>query len=189
MKRWEELLDQVLLGTQGAPPPSGEFAGQPSEAALLKALALAGAARRAGYIAQTSSTSPEIDPAPPETQPACSQLALDWFQQVAEHAYTRVLVRDWALLLIRRGKRLPHPALPRLLAFCTRNSDYVPYIVPLLGERGRWVIMRSDGFVKLRQTELWSEDTHKLLKPSEIESTNPMLFDLRKQLLEALAHE
>jgi hypothetical protein len=66
MNTWAELTDQAMLGTQGTPAPTEEWAAYTAEQVLLKQLALVGAARRAGLVAQAVRSMPVIDTAPLE---------------------------------------------------------------------------------------------------------------------------
>jgi hypothetical protein len=190
MINWIELLDQAMLGTQGANPPTGAWAGLTPEQALLKQFALAGAARRAGVMAQAVRTPPTIDPAPPETLRPCSGLALDWLKKVERTTYTHELIRDWCLVMIDRRRRVPHTALPYVLNLAIKpKSPWIPYLLPLVGERGRWLIERNEQYAALRQTDLWTPEATSDLKPAEIPETNKMLIDLRSQMMEGLDHE
>jgi hypothetical protein len=189
MKPWSELLTQMMLGTQNANMPAGEFAGLAPEQALLKQLGLAGAYRRAGYVARAAKSLPEANPAPPERLPACSLNAVDWLRRVEGYSYTQALALDWFLFMHGRGKRVPHSALPYLLELSNRHATWGPYIVPVLGERGRWMVERSDAYPHLRLPELWMEGELPPLNKAEFDPNNKMLIDLRNQMMEGLAHE
>lgn len=189
MTTWAELIDQVMLGTRGAAMPSGEWEGNTPEQALLKQFALAGAARRAGLVTQAVRTMPTIDPAPPENRPACSAIALEWLKKVERINYARELIRDWCLFIARRQKRVPHTALPYVLNIATTQAQWAPYLMPLVGERGRWLIDRNEAYAALRQLELWSGELASELKPAEIAEDNKILLELRSQMMEGLVHE
>ncbi len=189
MSTWTELIDQAMLGTQDIPMTTGEWAGHTPEEALLKQFALVGTARRAGLMAQAVRSMPAIDPAPPESLLPCSALALDWLKKVERAAYARELIRDWCLVMIERRKRVPHTALPYVLNLANTQPQWVPYLLPLVGERGRWLIDRTETYVALRQTELWSGEAFLELKPADIADDNKMLIELRSQMMEGLAHE
>lgn len=189
MSTWAELMDQVMLGTHNAPPPEGEWAGHRAEQALLKQFALAGIARQAGFVAETVRTLPIIDPAPLETLAPCSAAAIDRLRKLERTSYARELIRDWALEIRKRGKRVPHTALPAVLNLALSREELPPYLLPLVGERGRWMIDRVDTYAALRQPEFWSEETAAGLKPAEIAAENKMLIELRNQMIEGLSHE
>ncbi len=189
MTNWAELIDQVMLGTRGAPMPSGEWEGNTPEQALLKQFALVGTARRAGLVTQAVRTMPTIDPAPPENRPACSSLALEWLKKLERTSYTHELIRDWCLFIARRQKRVPHTALPYVLNIATTQSQWTPYFMLLVGERGRWLIDRNEAYAALRQSELWSDEAALDLKPAEIVEDNKILLEFRSHMMEGLLHE
>ena len=189
MNTWAELMDQAMLGTQGLPAPTGEWAAYKAEQVLLKQLALVGAGRRAGLVTQAVRSMPVIDPAPPESLLPCSAFAMDWLKKLDRTAYARELIRNWCLFLIKRRKRIPHTALPYVLNLATTQAQWTPYLLPLVGERGHWLIDRTEAYAALRQTELWSGDASLDLKPAEIAEDNNILITLRNQMMEGLSHE
>jgi hypothetical protein len=186
---WNELLDQALLGTSGTPPAGDIWTGHTPEQALLKQLMLQAVMRRAGYQAQSVRTLPTADPAPPEVLAPCSGLALDWLKQVERTSWTHELIRDWCLHIMQRRKRIPHAALPHVLHLATKQPQWAPYLLTLVGERGRWLIARTEAYESLRQADLWNGERMPELHPAQIEDTNTMLINLRKDLMEGLAHE
>lgn len=189
MSTWSELTDQAMLGAQDNQTTSEEWAGHTPEQALLKQIALVGAARRAGFMPQAVRSMPTIDPAPPERLLPCSTLALDWLKKVERTPYARELIRDWCLVICERRKRVPHTALPYVLNLANTQPQWVPYLLPLVGERGLWLIDRTDSYGALRQTELWSGRVSLELEPANIADDNKMLIDLRSQMIEGLAYE
>jgi uncharacterized protein DUF5691 len=189
MNTWSELMDQAMVGTQNAPMPFGERASYSPEQVLLKQIALVGAVRRAGLVTQAVRSIPTIDPAPPEKLFPCSAFALDWLKKVDRTTYARELIRDWCLFIIKRRKRVPHTALPYVLNLAATQQQWTPYLLPLVGERGRWLIDRNEAYVTLRQAELWSDEGALDLKPAEIAEDNMILITLRNQMMEGLAHE
>ena len=189
MKHWLELLDTLMLGTRDSAATAQTDEGVSPEQMLLRQLALAGTFRRAGYIAKPVKTPLKIDPAPPETLPACSLKSIDWLQRVAGNAFTRELAFDWFLFMRAHGKRVPHAALPYILNLAVQHKTWPPYIVPLLGERGRWMVERSTSYAVLQQPELWQDSERAALKAAEIDPENKMLTELHAQMMEGLAHE
>lgn len=189
MKAWAELVDEGILGTQGASAPAGEWSSHTPEQALLKQLALVGAARRGGFVAQAVRNLPKVNPAPPETLAACSAFALDWLKKVERINYARELIRDWCITMAGRQKRVPHTALPYVLNLAEKHPQWMPYLLPLIGERGRWLIENTESYTALRQSELWSTGEMPELKAAEIADDNKLLLELRTQMMEGLAHE
>jgi hypothetical protein len=187
MKTWAELMDQAMLGIQVT--PSGEGGSYSSEQVLLKQIALAGAARRAGLVTQVVRSLPTIDPAPSEKLLPCSTFALDWLKKVDRTTYARELIRDWCLFIIKRRKRVPHTALPYVLNLAVTQQQWACYLMPLVGARGRWLIERNEAYTALRQTELWSDKMTSELKTAEIAEDNKILITLRNQMMEGLTYE
>lgn len=189
MKTWAELMDQAMLGTQGTPVTLEKEPSYSAEQVLLKQIALVGAARRAGLVTQAVRSLPVIDPAPQEKLFPCSNFALDWLKKVDRTSYARELIRDWCLFIIKRRKRVPHTALPYVLNLAATQQQWAPYLLPLVGERGRWLIEHNEAYAALRQAEIWSDKVTLELKSAEIAEDNKILINLRNQMMEGIAHE
>lgn len=191
---WLALMDDLIMGTQGSPAPTDEFAGLTPEAALLKRLALATAARRAGYVAAAVKKMPDADiqPAPPETLRACSRFAVGWLRRgnLIDRSH-KVFTPIWLLTIAAKHKRVPHPALPYVMGLTARNPELAPYIVPVIGERGRWLLERADShsssYAPLKQTELWEAKQATLATPEVPKHQNWIEF--YEHMMEGLAHE
>lgn len=197
MNIWSELLDQALLGTQGNLFIEMHLDSHTPEQTLLKELVLVGAKRRAGFVAPTVKTLPTVDPAPPETLPPCSALALSWYKKLAGSAYLRNLIQDWSLLLIQRRKRVPHSELVTVLNAAVKQPEWGPYLMPVVGERGRWLADRTDAYAALRQPELWSGEFISQLTPAKpldesipsSEWVNQSIIATRENMLKELNNE
>ncbi|MBC7811053.1 MAG: hypothetical protein H7175_07905 [Burkholderiales bacterium] len=190
MYNWHELMDDLIMGTQGSAAPHDEFPGLTAEAALLKQMALAGAARRAGFVAASVKKMPnvEIEPAPPETLRACSRYAISWLKRANAFDKThRVFTPIWFLTIAAKHRRVLHPALPYVMGLTMGHSELAPYIVPVLGARGRWLVERSEGHAVLKQAELWTGDQAPLMRP-EIPKY-PNWIEFHEQMMEGLADE
>jgi hypothetical protein len=188
MKAWAELLDYLMIGTDGAAiEPEDPYRDCTPEQVLLKQIALAALYRRAGYTAQKVKTLPKIDPAPPETLPPCSAIAVDWLRRVVSLIHTQELALDWFLLIRARGKRVPHTELPYLLDLSSKHPEWAPYIMPIIGERGHWMVAQTDAYPNLRQPDLWPDGES--LRASVIDPNNQLLMDLHKEMMEGLADE
>lgn len=189
MTQWQPLVNTLLLGTQNAPDAVEAAAGESPEQALLRQVALASVYRHAGYVPRTVKP-PQINAAPPETQPACSAEALRWMHRLNEHYTSRQLMPDWFLLIANRGKRLPHSELPYLLNMAAQTPNWMAYLWPILGERGRWMITHTWGEKQTRTRGLWEAAAAEIdLKPAEIEEKRTELLELRKEMMEGLANE
>jgi hypothetical protein len=114
---------------------------------------------------------------------------MDWLKKLERTSYAHELIRDWCLLIVKRQKRVPHAALPYVLNLASNQQKWIPYLLPLVGERGHWLIDRTESYAALRQPELWSGEMTLDLKPAEIAEDNKILITLRSQMMEGLAHE
>lgn len=191
MRSWPELIDTLMLGTRESLPP-GDSRNSP-EHVLLSDIALAYACRRAGFAESRAKTLPEIDPAPPETLPACSLAAVESLHRITAAPYTRELARDWFLYIRARGKRVPHTALPFVLSLATQFPDFAPYVVPVLGARGRWIVERTKAYEALLQPTLWNADAGADLRGAALPEDNAWLSATyqitRDEMMKGLAHE
>lgn len=147
MTDWNALMDAAIIGTRGSKleTPSG----MTPEAALLRRLALASAQRRAGYVAGTAKPRAAIEPPPPEVLPVCSEQELTWLT-IINTAHLSPLIPEWCLLIVQRGKRVPHRMLPYVLKIAANHRETAPYIAQVIGERGKWMVDRSDGHNTLK---------------------------------------
>jgi hypothetical protein len=189
MTQSSELLNQLMLGTQGSAAPSGDFAHFTPEQALLKQLALWGHTRRAGFVAKTAKSMPQIDPAPAETHSPCSLRAIDWLQLVESKASTRELAFDWFIFIKGRGKRVPLISLSYVLELSNRYSEWTPYIAPVIGERGKWIVQKTEFYPRLRQQELWLEAERPVLNPTKIDPKDANILEMHTRMMEELARE
>jgi len=144
---WDDLVTAALLGTSrrvpdlaALPGPVGRAAATLPEnepaAALLDAVALAGARRRAGWVARQDIAVPPAaadDPAPNVPPAAAARL------------HDLLVTGDTDLLLLwlnaaaAREWRAPESALPDLLDAATADRRVAAAARPVLGERGRWL--------------------------------------------------
>jgi hypothetical protein len=186
------LMDAIVIGAGAGKvdPPAGMM----PEAALLRRLALASVQRRAGYIPQTVKLRPPAEPPPPETLPPCSENAMTWLDRINTSFYAQ-LIPEWCLIIAKRGKRLPHRYLARVLNMANRHPDFAPYFFLVLGERGKWMVSGSGGYKPLKAaleqaqlSNLPPLETPEL--PEQYQAaTLKYLTDLRQQMLEDLRHE
>ncbi len=189
MTPWSELLSQLMLGTHGSNAPTGDFTDFTPEQALLKQLALGGLTRRAGFMAKAVKALPKLDPAPAEVQAACSQQAMEWLSLVESNASTRELALDWFIFIHSRGKRVPLHSLTYVLELSNRHSSWAPYIVPVIGARGRWIVEKTDYYPHLQNKELWQQTDQPALKPTEIKSAHKNILEMHTRMMEELARE
>lgn len=190
MVNWSQAVDDALLGARGMDAPDGDYAGCTAEQALLKRLALAGAARRAGFVASTVKKLPEADPAPPETQPTCSMRAVDMLFRFSQAGFLgEPLVCEWFLIIARKGKRVPHSALPQLFALSEQIGHLAPFFVHVLGARGRWLLAPTKSFLTLQRALEHPIPLDQLQIPEIPNALKQQYPELRQRLVEGLANE
>lgn len=142
----------TLLGTDrmSAPPAAphpvladawAKLDWETRDTALLSAMALVGAARRAGAVAMTDALQ-EGEPAPAEVLPVCSTRAAALLRRMltGEHA---VFLSEWLALASAKGCRVSFRDLPALLRVLAREAALRAVALPVLGERGVWLARLS----------------------------------------------
>jgi hypothetical protein len=188
---WYECLDQLVGGTQGtAIAPDGLSA----ETALLHQLSLADVARRAGYVLEKVELPTMPPPAPDEILPACSQRAMECLTDLSrERGSIIVVMMEWFIIVASKGKRLPHSHLSYYLSFCKGDSHWIPYVAPVIGERGRWIVKNSTTYIAmkayLKKLELWEGKDLPLVEAPPITPEIAYLEKFRAQLLEVMKDE
>ncbi|MCB1777797.1 MAG: hypothetical protein KDI50_10205 [Candidatus Competibacteraceae bacterium] len=153
---WQELVTCALLGTERQAPPltAGEHAlgallrrldGEDRESALLRTAGALALWRRAG---QNLAHDPQpLPPAcPPDETPVCGSRAGECLTLMLQGHYAELLP-EWLTLLRETGQRIPEEYLPMLLDAGAKQAELRPALLPVLGQRGRWLA---------RQQTAWS---------------------------------
>jgi hypothetical protein len=92
--------------------------------------------RQAGYCAEPAPTLPQSAPA--EVLASCSAKAVHLLASLLQGEHSEILPE--ALERLQQAHlRLPHDLLPQALAYGTKNKEVRSALVPVLGERGRWL--------------------------------------------------
>lgn len=153
----DPLLSAALLGTARltalppAPDPALEATWQAialdnPAAAVLQALALTRAMKRAGV---KSATAAEGDDASPnETRPELPMAAVDAGMRLLKGEYPELLP-EWLRLAGRANRVVPGRVLPELLAAATKDGSLRPAARAIAGERGCWIARRRGEFAWL----------------------------------------
>ena len=92
--------------------------------------------RRAGQVPERIAL--EVQPAPPEALAACSPTIIPTLQGLLLGQHSELLPEALARLQCA-GLRLPHELLPAALALGTQKAELRAALVPVAGERGRWL--------------------------------------------------
>jgi hypothetical protein len=122
-------LDTLLPSAESSDP----------EAALWMSLGALDLWERSGFLPPASPASPAAEPAPPEPLRPCPARAEAMLALLLRGVHPPALQSEWLRLLQRHGARLPAHVLPRLLDTATRQPALRPQLLPVLGERGRWL--------------------------------------------------
>lgn len=174
MDVWEKLLSTALIGTDRAafsiepddtPALVTQVSGDDQARRLLLAASVAGTYRRAGIVPPVVDKQPsELFPYPRdpavETRPACGvPMMVNLNTVFQEPLKYKPLILEALILIGRKGRRIPHPYLPRLLdlAAVNRNDErWLAAIVNVMGERGKWLTTINKAWSFLDKPELWS---------------------------------
>ncbi len=149
---WEALATAALLGTERRPfelPPPGDnslgamlanlhqASATNPEHTLLSAVAALTLYRRAGSL-PTNDPSPLPGSCLPETLASCSPRTASHLHTMLAGEYSAAL-SEWLEEAARRGKFVPPDQLPLLLSIGQTQPGYRQYILPVIGNRGRWL--------------------------------------------------
>ena len=148
MRAWDELVADAVLGTARRPPTPPEPAGPVGatlaqidwtdpEGALLTAAATVTLYREAGRRAERDAE-PLPAPAAAETRPRCGDAAATRLGDLLAGVH-RTLLPDWLAAADSRGLRVPEEHLPALLDLARWQRDLRDAVLPVIGERGRWL--------------------------------------------------
>jgi hypothetical protein len=156
---FEKLVQAALLGTerQAPPAPSGETAAanlqqqvdaSNRETCLLSMAALAGLHERAGSLPPQSDAIAMI-PAPSETAPHASEHAGNALTRLLKAEFGPVsndLRNEWFALAASANQLALAEALPLLLELGSTKPEIRESLLPVLGERGRWLAKQNSAW-------------------------------------------
>lgn len=99
--------------------------------------------RQAGR--QTKPAPEALRPAAQESLPACSPAATNLLESLLQKEHDEVLPE--ALQRLKQlGQRLPYELLPQALAYGLQSKDIRAALIPVIGERGRWLSQLNPGW-------------------------------------------
>ena len=142
-------LQQLLkIGTARAGRPPASLgapldgllpAGADPDAALWLSLGALDLWERSGFIAPDQPAPRPAAPAPAETLRPCPPRAQTILSLLLQGAHPAGLEAEWLRQLHGHGGHVPPHTLPKLLDLATRQPALRPPLLPVLGERGRWL--------------------------------------------------
>jgi Family of unknown function (DUF5691) len=110
-----------------------------AEAALWLSLGTLDLWERSGFLPPASPARPAYEPAPAEQLRPCPPYAEAVLARLLRGLHPPALQAEWLVLLRRHGGHLPARFLPPLLDAATRQPAWRAPLLPVLGERGRWL--------------------------------------------------
>jgi len=117
------------------PPADAQLA----EPALWLSLGALDLWERSGFVPLAAAAQPAHATAAPESLRACPPRAETMLALLLRGQHSAGLLSEWLRLLQRHGGHLPARFLPRLLDTATRQPGLRAQLLPVLGERGRWL--------------------------------------------------
>ncbi len=151
MPLWQDITTAALLGTGRQPftPPAapGEMGALLARLPADSEAALLGAAAAVSLFQSAGATPPTIDtPAPaacpPETLPVCGPRVADGVALMLGGKHREALP-EMLTALAAVGRRVPALLLPELLKQGRQSKDLRAPILPVLGNRGRWLAAQN----------------------------------------------
>jgi len=109
------------------------------DAALWLSLGALDLWERSGFVAPDQGAPLPHAPAPAETLRPCPPSAQTMLSLLLRGAHPPGLEAEWLRQLHAYGGHVPPYALPKLLDLATRQPALRPRLLPVLGERGRWL--------------------------------------------------
>ncbi len=200
MSAWSEMERVALLGTRRerlhlpdiAPDIDEVLAKIAGDDASRELLSTAGTLDLYEQIGRLPARqSPETFPLPREDRRACSSLAASYLAQMLGGSL-RNLMPEFLGALAGAGMRIPETLLPNVLALGQKNTKFRSYILPVLGNRGRWLAARHQSWryaaldpaswTSIRQT--W-EETADVQKPALVAQLRELDPALGRALVES----
>lgn len=164
---WQNLVTCALLGTERQAPDlqAGDDAlgqllsrleSEDREGTLLRAAGVMALWRRAGYQIQRDER-PLPPPCELDAAPGCSPLASQHLALLLQGHFAELLP-EWLGTLGAAGRRAPEDLLPALLDLGARRTELRPALLPVLGQRGRWLARYNDAWsyaIEASDETLW----------------------------------
>ncbi len=193
---WQELIAQALSGTARQPlrlpspdaPVTALLArldpAEP-ERAMLSAAAVLSLYRQAGRLPPVDHT-PAPTPCPPDTQPVCTPQAAEHLALMLDNVYSSVLP-EWLAAVAAAGQRVPDRHLVSLLELGQKQADLRAAILPVLGQRGRWLATQNPAWEYARPLPAAEElladaaQLHATWETSDRATRQALLTRLREQ--------
>jgi len=164
--KFPDYVQVALLGTGRQAPPAahgdgplarwlGRLDSSDREAALLSGAALAAGHERAGRLAARD-TGPTPEACPKETHPWAGESAGALLRRLLGGEHPNLLP-EWLALAASAGRLAPPELLPGLLDAGAADSGQQEPLLPVLGERGRWLAAQHPAWAWVRGAAVLDE--------------------------------
>ncbi len=172
MNTWETLVASAVVGTSRQEPAidlthpalsdyAGSLQTQSFAQKLLGAAGLIATYQAVGKSADLASF-PLISPAAEDNVPCCSKLTAQHLSAVlSEHKYAPILP-ELLQLLAQTGQTVPPDFLPLLLNLGKKERQLRALILPILGDRGQWLVHQNPDWKYALGGEIKSVDVAEL---------------------------
>jgi hypothetical protein len=183
---WQAIVSAALVGTERQPfqPPIAtgklgllltDLSNKSPEAALLSAAAVLALYQQAGWLPANRPAT--LEPCPPDNLPRCGSRAAQLLQQMLEGKYPQVL-SEWLTMAAIAQQHVPELYLPKLLDLGKQQRGWRSAILPVLGQRGRWLAAQNPDWsyaVELTSTEDWETGSQaaRLLYLQQLRAIDP----------------
>lgn len=151
---WQTLISAAMLGTERQPIVLPEVRSQEGLDRLLAQIDTSDPAKallRAAAVLTLTEKAAHVPPIPDfqvvaacirEELPMCSPEAADSLQRMLAGEFAAVLP-EWLARVALAGWRVPPENLPDLLSWGSQNSPWRSLVLPVLGNRGRWLAAQN----------------------------------------------
>lgn len=164
------IATAALLGTERQPFQLPNISGnlgnclsqlstRPNESALLSAVGIVSLHQRVGWLPEVRSVT-QVESCSSEDLHRCSPRAARCLQQILEGQFPHLL-SEWLEKAVLAEQRVPEMLLPALLDKGRQQRELRSFVLPVLGQRGRWLAAQNSDWnyaVTLTTEADWETD-------------------------------
>jgi hypothetical protein len=188
-----EILTSAILGTERHPLSLPKVEGALSHVLdkldttdkqhhLLSVNALVGIYTRAGKLPAHAQKIQDT-PCQPDTNEYCSPTAALLLSSMLSGS-NKEIIPEWLSLAIAHKKRIPDELLPEILQYIEKNPDLIEKTLQVIGNRGRWLVLRMPGMEKFRSAirveSLPEDEIENFWQTEKLYARNLLLQKIRK---------
>jgi hypothetical protein len=193
---WQAIASAALLGTERQPFQVPNISGnlgnclsqlsdRSNESALLSAVGIVSLHQRVGWLPEVRSLT-QVESCSSEDLHRCGPRAARYLQQILEGQFPHLL-SEWLEKAEIARQHVPEMLLPSLLDKGRQQRELRPSVLPVLGQRGRWLAAQNPDWnyaVALTTEADWETGTPsaRLLYLQDLRSHNP---DHARELLQS----